>query len=275
VTYQNESALSASSSSYMLSNSGDEALDRFEALSALFDAETIRHLEARGVTEGWRCLEVGGGGGSVTRWLADRVGPTGSVLVTDIDPRFLIGLAASNVEIRHHDIATDPLPEAAFDLIHVRLVLIHVPQRERVLARLVTALKPGGWLVEEEYDSASLLPDPSVYPGEVILDTQQATMRLLESRGVERRWGRMLFEHLRTLGLRDIHAEARMSMWQGGSPGASLMKANFKQLRADLVDAGYITQQQFEKDIALLSDAAFVAPSPLMWTAWGRRPSFA
>jgi len=48
------------------------------------------------------------------------------------------------MEIRRHNIVSDPLPDAAFDLIHARLVLIHIPEREKVLARLVAALKPGG-----------------------------------------------------------------------------------------------------------------------------------
>jgi SAM-dependent methyltransferase len=74
--------------------------------------------------------------------------------VTDIDERYLESLHVPNLEVRRHDIVTDPLPEAAFDLIHARLVLIHLPQREEVLSRLVAALKPGGWLVDEEFDSS-------------------------------------------------------------------------------------------------------------------------
>jgi hypothetical protein len=60
---------------YLLANSGSEAQTRFASLSELFDPGTIRHLDNRGVSRGWRCLEVGGGGGSVASWLADRVGP--------------------------------------------------------------------------------------------------------------------------------------------------------------------------------------------------------
>ena len=54
-----------------------------------------------------------------------------------LDPRFLDASNFSNMEIRRHNIVTDPLPDAAFDLIHARLVLIHIPEREQVLARLV------------------------------------------------------------------------------------------------------------------------------------------
>jgi ubiquinone/menaquinone biosynthesis C-methylase UbiE len=260
-------------STYLLDNSNRETPARFDALSGMFDRGTIRHLEDRGVGECWRCLEVGGGGGTITAWLANRVGPTGHVVVTDIDPRFLEPLAAQNVEVRKHNIVTDPLPEASFDLIHARLVLVHLREREKVLTRLVSALKPGGWLVDEEFDSVSLLPDPTVSPGEVILKTQMAVMQMLQDRGVERRFGRLLYERLRAHGLVEVGAEGRLFMWRGGSSDVSLMRTNFKQLRGDLLDARYVTGQEFDQDSARLDDPDFMTPSPIMWTAWGRRPT--
>jgi 2-polyprenyl-3-methyl-5-hydroxy-6-metoxy-1,4-benzoquinol methylase len=263
----------SSVSAYLLDNAGKEAPARFDALSAAYDHHTIRHLLNRGVTEGWHCLEVGGGGGSISLWLADRVGPNGHVVATDIDPRFLEPLKAKNLEVQRHNIATDSLPQSAFDLIHARLVLIHVPEREQVLARLVAALKPGGWLIEEEIDSASLLPDPSLNPDEVLLKTQIAAMRLVDDCGVGRRWGRLLFGRLRALGMMNVDAEAIMSMWHSGSIGASIIRANFEQLRRRLIEGSYITEQEFEHDIARLNEPDFMAPSPIMWTAWGQRPA--
>lgn len=121
---------SSASPPYILDNAGREASIRFPCLSAGFDAGTIRHLEGLGVSPGWRCLEVGGGGGSIAAWLAARVGPIGHVLITDIDTRFLESLKLANTEVRCHNIAADPLPESAFDLVHSRLVLLHVPERE-------------------------------------------------------------------------------------------------------------------------------------------------
>ncbi len=260
-------------STYSLDNSSREAPARFDALSGMFDRGTIRHLEDRGVSEGWRCLEVGGGGGSITTWLANLVGPKGHVVVTDIDPRYLEPLAAQNVEVRKHNIVTDPLPDATFDLIHARLVLVHLPEREKVLTQLVSALTPGGWLVDEEFDSVSLPPDPTVSPGEVRLDTQMAVMRILKDRGVERRFGRLLYGRLRAHGLMEVGAEGRLFMWRGGSSDVSLMRTNFKQLRGALLDAHYITEQKLDLDSAHLDDPDFMTPSPIMWTAWGRRPA--
>ena len=77
------------------------------------------------------------------------------MLVTDIDPHMLAVLATLGqppIEIQRHDIGTDPVPEQTFDLIHARLVLIHVPAREAALQQMVTALKPGGWLIVEDFD---------------------------------------------------------------------------------------------------------------------------
>jgi len=263
---------SGARSGYLLDNGAREAPARFAALSALFDPGTIRHLEACGVERGWQCLEVGGGSGSIASWLADRVGPTGRVLATDIDPRFLEPLKLLNLEVCRHDIAADPLPQAAFDLVHARLVLMHLPERERALARMISALKPGGWLVDEEYDSSSMLPDPALSPGEVLLPTQLAMLRLLEDCGVDRLYGRLLFGRLRAHGLVSIGGEARAFMWQHGSPGASLVRATYELLRDAMVDSNYITPQQFEEDIARLEDPDFLMPSPILWSAWGRRP---
>jgi SAM-dependent methyltransferase len=256
---------------YLLANSGPEAPRRFAALAELFDSGTIRHLEKCGVSRGWECLEVGGGGGSIARWLADRVGPTGHVLVTDIDPCYLEPLEHSGIEVRRHNIVSDPLLKTAFDLVHTRLVLLHVPQREEALQRMISALKPGGWLVIEEYDSASMPPDPTVSPGEVFLKAHVAMMRLFEDGGVDRRYGRQLFARLRAHGLTMVGAEARVFMFEGGSPGTSLLKANFEQLRADMIDRNYITPREFDEDLARLDDPDFMTPSGILWSAWGCR----
>ena len=70
---------------YLLDNRRPEAGERFAALAELFDPWTFRHLDDLGLGEGWRCWEVGAGGVSVPRRLAERVGTSGRVLATDID----------------------------------------------------------------------------------------------------------------------------------------------------------------------------------------------
>ena len=70
---------------YLLPNAEDAAAERFAAFTELFDPSTFAHMDRLGLAPGWRCWEVGAGGDSVVRWLAERVGPQGYVLATDID----------------------------------------------------------------------------------------------------------------------------------------------------------------------------------------------
>ena len=122
----------ASMGAYALDNASPEAATRFPALADAFDAGTQRHLTALGLGAGWHCLEVGGGGGSIARWLAERVGETGHVLVTDIDPRHLECPHHPRVEIRVHDIAADPLPPASSPARSANASLTRMPHSTRL-----------------------------------------------------------------------------------------------------------------------------------------------
>ena len=95
---------------------------------------------------------------------------------------------------------------------------------------------------------------------------------MVDERGIERRWGRLLYSRLRARGLVEVRAEGRLLMWQGGSAGASLMRANFEQLHDALIAGRHITEQELQEDLAVLDSPDFMMPSPILWTACGRRP---
>lgn len=264
-------------SGYIFDNAAEQpTTQRFASLEALYDPRTIRFLEATGLGPGCRCLEVGGGGGSIAAWLADRVGPAGHVLVTDLDPRFLAALASAdrpNVEVRRHDIAADPLPEGAFDLIHARLVLIHVPTAPAALARLVAALRPGGWLVVEDFDATFIdRAFPTADPADIVVRKAFGALgTLLAARGAGYGWGRSLHRRLVGLGLADVGMEGHLAVRPGGSAGARLDAANFAQVGEAATGAGLLTAEELDRMLALLDDPAQTFSSPTMFTAWGRR----
>ncbi|MEX1255867.1 MAG: methyltransferase domain-containing protein [Dehalococcoidia bacterium] len=264
---------SAPANRYAFEHAGEPASDRFDALAALYDETTTRHLKARGVGPGWRCLDVGAGGGSIARWLSEEVGPTGYVLATDLNTDYLERLQGGNLDVQRHNIVDDRLPEAAFDLAHTRLVLVHLPDREAVLQRLIAALKPGGWLVLEEFDARSMLPDASVNPAETGTPLVLAIQQVLTNHGADTRCGRLLPGRLRANGMQDVDAEGRVLLWQGGSVGAGMQRTNARHMRAEIIDSGLMTADEFERELARLDDPSFMAPSPIMWTVWGRRPA--
>jgi ubiquinone/menaquinone biosynthesis C-methylase UbiE len=260
---------------YPLSNADVQAGARMDILARLYDGTTRRVLDSTGLAPGWRCLEVGGGGGSVARWLAGRVGPAGSVLCTDIDTRLIErgrGIAPPNLEVIRHDISRDPLEWESFDLAHARLVLIHVLEREVALECMVRALKPGGWLVIEDYDAASVLADSDVNPFETPLPTSDALRRYL-TRNQDGFYSRRLHGRFRSLGLEQVSAEGRLVMFDRRNGGAELSRLNFEQVGADLIAAGLITQRQMDADLARLTEDEFAIPSPIMWSVIGRKPA--
>jgi ubiquinone/menaquinone biosynthesis C-methylase UbiE len=262
---------------YIFDNAAPQAGRRFESLEQLYDERSIRFLEATRLTAGWHCLEVGGGSGSIAAWLSQRVGPTGRVLVTDIDPRYLAEsdfINQPNLEIQQHDIGADPLPEKAYDLIHARLVLIHVPTRRQALKRMVAALKPGGWIVIEDFDPLIARSFPVTDPARLALVNKMLDVleKLRIARGSEYGWGRNLYERFLDEGLVEVGMEGHLAIWRGGTSGARLDQANFEQIRDEALSAQVVTDQEIDTFLSFLNDPELALSSPVMMSAWGRRP---
>jgi SAM-dependent methyltransferase len=259
---------------YLLDNRQPEAGRRFAALADLFDASTFRHLAALGLGPGWRVWEVGAGGPSVPDWLARRTAPDGEVVATDLDPRWIAGPnPPANLRILRHDVGVDPPPEGPFDLVHARLVLVHVPQRERALAAMVSVLRPGGWLVLEEADPAlqPLLCLEESGPPEVLANRLKTAFRLLMAdRAADLAYGRTLPRRLREAGLVDVSADGYFPITH---PAAiALERSTTEQIRDRLLAAGLASPAEVDQHLDNLSSGlADLATSPMI-TAWGRRP---
>jgi SAM-dependent methyltransferase len=256
---------------YLLANRRAEAGQRFDALAELFDASTCRHLVAVGLAPGWRVWEVGAGGPSVPAWLAGRVGTGGRVLATDIDTRWLDG--TPGVEVLRHDVAAEPPPDGPFDLVHARLVLVHVPDRATALARMAAALRPGGWLVVEDADPAlqPLVCLENSGPAEERANRLKSGFRrLLAERGADLALGRTLPRRLREAGLVDVAADAYFPI--SGPACDELERASVELVRTQLVDRGLATEAEIDLHLAAVAAGSLdLATSPMI-SAWGRRP---
>jgi ubiquinone/menaquinone biosynthesis C-methylase UbiE len=264
----------ASATRHVFDRVDDQAKAPFRELSTLYDAQTLRHLERTGIARGWSCLEVGAGGGSIASWLCERVGDQGRVLATDLEPCFLHMLPFDNLEVRRHDIRAEGLPESEFDLAHARLVLMHLPGRELALKRILASLKPGGWIVVEEFDTLSVLPDSEVNREEEEVPILRACYQALSARGADLRYGRRLPTRLLANGLLNVGAEASLSLWKGRSAGTNLFKTNFAELADPILRSGLMSQADFERALRRFDERDFQMLSPTMWTAWGQVPQF-
>jgi len=258
---------------YLLSNDAPEAMDRFTAFATLFDPSTFRHLDGLGLAPGWRCWEVGAGGTTVVAHLSERVGPAGLVLATDINLSWAAGAAAPNVEILEHDVAADPPPAGPFDLVHARLVLVHVPERDTALANMFAALRPGGVLLVEDADPAlqplSCLEETR--PEEMLANRLRRGFRsLLAERGVDLAYGRSLPRRLRAAGLVGVAADASFPVSDPACDQLEIATVNL--VRDQLLDHGVATKDEIAQHLANVAAGKLDLAQPPMISCWGRRP---
>jgi SAM-dependent methyltransferase len=243
---------------------------RLRSLEATFHDNTTAILTARGVTAGWSCLEVGAGAGGVARWLAARVGPSGRVVATDRDTRFLAGLD----DVREHDIAEDPILDERFDLAHARTVLEHVPARTEALARMVAAVRPGGWVVIEDVTfegpaadliAACTAPDALAARYRPMLSV---VAKVFRAAGADPTYAVALPTHLASAGLEEVGGQIFAPMIGGGN---DWVRMTLEHLRTPITSMGLATEDEIEQSLTAMAGDNFHLP-PLMVSAWGRRP---
>jgi hypothetical protein len=206
--------------------------------------------------------------------MAARVGQSGAVLGTDLNLDWIDTDMPRQVELRRHDVTSDEIPSSAYDLIHARLVLLHLPKRDRVIQRLVAALAPGGWLVLEEFTrSFPGCPEPTTDEQRVFNRVYDAFTELLSRRGANTTtYPRTLPWRMQRAGLVQTGAEGRLVFATGASPGAAVQRANLLQTGDQALDAGLITADDLTTFVRVLDDPAFTFTMPLLISAWGRRP---
>jgi SAM-dependent methyltransferase len=242
-------------------------------LAAMLDRFTTWRLSPY-VTPTSRCLEVAAGAGSIAGWLAERAG---EVTATDTDPVHVAAVAEvyPNLTVRRHDLVTDPLEKGYWDVIHVRLLLAHLPSRREVVGRLAAALAPGGVLVIDEFQPSwdwCVLDAPDrVQAKRLFASYHDALLAVLAAAGNDTTFGRNAHETMRGHGLVDIDVELWARSWHGGQPGCQLPYLAAAQLTPKLAAAG-MARTDIDAFRTLLLDPRLMIHANLAVSTIGRRP---
>lgn len=156
--------------------------ERLDVLARVCAPGTNALLDRVQINAGARCVDIGCGGGHVSRELAQRLGDQGSVLGIDIDATVLdlaradaVTAGITNIEFRPG--AATELGEAAYDVAYARCLLSHVEDPAQVLAAVARALKAGGVAIIEDIDFSGYFCHPPCRAHDRYVELYRETVR--------------------------------------------------------------------------------------------------
>ena len=264
---------------YLLGPSADEGA-RLLAQSELLNDETQWLLDRVDVPVGGRGVDLACGPLGILPQLAARVGPCGAVVGVDRSPEMLdhaAGLVRErglrNVELVAGDATATGLPRAAFDLVHVRLLLVNVPDPVAVVTEAAALVRPGGTVALHEVDWISWQCEP---PHPAWDRLRELLAGLWRARGLDTCIGRRLPSLLRGAGLRDVRATAHAGI-DGSDVWYQRLLLTFVERFADrIVDGGLARRDEIDALASALTrhlaQPDTIVIRALSVQAWGRRP---
>src|SRR5271163_12365 len=254
---------------YILDNASTAEYQRLDLMSKILDPRTRASLAALGLRDGWNCLELGGGNGSMTEWLCEKVGASGSVTSVDINPNLIKLVPAQNLTVRQADIRVADLPASAFDLVMCRAMLHQIVEHApTVLAKMAAAVKPGGWLFVCEPDFNLVRTcEPEAWA-----EAWDAILQWGRTQGVDWLIGRRLPAMVTALGLGYPQAATEVPNIRGTSRDAVYFQTFFEMVRDRVIGSGLVDAVTIDAASALLADPDCWTQCWMLTSVWVRKP---
>ena len=243
------------SDTYLLGR-GSAEVERLKRQIVMLAADSDTQLDRIGIKRGESVVDLGCGPGGVLHLLAERVGANGTVLGIDrgshfvqLARRFVADRGLAQVEVREGDAYDTGLPRGAFDGAHMRLLLVNVPEPERIVRELVSLVRPGGWVASFEADYVPHCLDPPLPAWSRLLDAYAAYAR---AQGIDLSVGRHLHRLFRDAGVVDIQVDAIIHVFPTDHERRSFPRGLIGNISDRLVDGGFITREDLQRDIEAL-----------------------
>ncbi len=255
---------------------GQTGRARLNILSQTLEATTLVFITRVGIEPGMKVLDVGSGGGDVTRLLGQWVGAHGRVIGIDYDPE-IVDLAAAEARAAGLDQVSFHVGnifelemEALFDLIYMRFLLTHLSDPADALGRLVRALKPGGVLMVEDIEMSGCF----CYPASSAFDMGRQLYRTtVQRKGGDPDIGPKLPGYLVAAGLQDVQIDLVQPVFTRGT-GKTMMSLTLQRMMSAILSEELGSISEIEALVAEI--AAFEARPdtlvslPRIFQVWGR-----
>jgi SAM-dependent methyltransferase len=258
---------------------GESGARRLRILQDVFGPSTRALLQRAGLKPGMRVADLGCGVGTVTCDLAAMVGPEGKVVGIDVSPEQLehardrsLGSGHDDVTFVHASATDTGLPDASFDLVYCRFLLLHLVKPHEALREMFRLLRPNGILVCEDGDLTSAGSEPPSALG-LFADLFG---RLGPTRKLDYTLGRRLYHLVRDAGFSTPHIVFVQPAFASGE-GKQLLELSVAEAGDAFVRAGLITPEALDSGLMemhrLAKDDSVLALMPKMAQVWARKPS--
>ncbi|MGX1128129.1 SAM-dependent methyltransferase [Streptomyces glaucescens] len=242
--------------------------ERIDFGALAYDDLTMARLRALGAGPGWSCLDVGAGTGTVSRRLLAEA-EVASVLAVDRDVRFLAERRLPGLDVLEADITAPGFAPGRFRLVHARFVLMHLPERDRLITALADLVAPGGVLVLSDAVDLTSERAPST-PYTTVMRAMWQGLRATIGTDVSQVPS---YPHLlRGAGLVPVAAEMHVPPLTPGSPISRFWADTWERSRGAMLATGLVDDAAVDAAVHYLESDECAALSAGMLTAWGWKP---
>lgn len=264
---------------YLLGHSAHEE-ERLRRQPGELAADSRQLLDQLNIQPGDRAIDIGCGPQGIIDLLSGRVGAKGTVVGLErseptvrLARQFIAEHSMQNVEVLQGDARATGLPRASFDLVHARLVLVNVPEPQRVVEEMMALARPGGVVASHEADWGAFLCDPLSPAWDRLLQVFLAYSR---SNGIDLFVGRKTHRMFRAAGLIDIQVNPIIHVYPPGHNRRAILCDFLENVRDRVLAESLMAENEFHKLLTELrrdlDDPGRLVISHLFVQVWGRKP---
>ncbi len=264
---------------YILGHSRAEE-ERLRKQARELENEARWLLDRLDVRPGSRAIDIGCGPQGILDLLSERVGREGRVVGLEKDAQsassareFVAARGLGNVEVMPGDAKATGLPRGSFDVVHARLVLVNVPEPERVVEEMVALARPGGVVASHEADYLTHVCDPPSPAWSRLFEVYDAYSR---ANGIDLFVGRRTHRMFHDAGLVGIHVNPVVHVYPEGHNRRTIFWDFMQNVRERVIAHGLIREAELTRLMdelkRHLDHPGTLVVSHLFFQVWGRKP---
>jgi len=264
---------------YLLGHSPEEE-ERLQRQPQELAPDSIRLLDQLGIQQGDRAVDIGCGPQGILDLLSARVGPNGKVVgveqnesTVQLARQFVSQRQLANIEVLQGDAKATGLPRASFDVVHARLVLVNVPEPQKVIEEMIALARPGGIVASHEADWGASICDPPAAAWDRLVAAFEAYSR---NNGIDLFLGRKMHQLFRNSGLIDVQVIPIIHCYPLGNSRRYILCDLLQSVRDRVVMQGLLTEVEYSDALSeirqQLADAHTLVIPHLFFQVWGRKP---